>query len=188
MNEVSIIEEFLKCLELVNHLKSQNVILAKLESNFLVIAYVLSWIISKQSRYLVAFLFVESFTMWLLYRGVDAVTYFQLSTVVACFICYVGEITKFNLKALLGYVIICLFELTMVADAYFYSEVETVLYSYYEYIIVAIHLYIIASLFRWSRIRKGMGRYLDGIFGISSNGYSASFLLYNAFKATIKPS
>lgn len=188
MNEVSIIEELLKCLELVNHLKSQNAVLAKLASNFLVVAYVLSWIITKQSRYLVAFLFAECFTMWLLYRGVDAITYFQLSTIVACFICYVGEFTKLNLKALFGYVIICLFELVMVADAYFYSEVETFLYSYYEYFIVVIHLYIIASLFRWSRIRKSVGRYLDGVFGISSNGYSLAFLLYNAFKATIKPS
>ena len=50
-----------------------------------------------------------------------------------------------------------IFQAGMSIDAIINSEVETLIYSYYEYIVLFIHVFIISTLLPWARIRHGMG-------------------------------
>ena len=82
-----------------------------------------------------------------------------------------------NINTLKAYVIMILFQMVMVLDAFIYPKDKTLLYSTYEYIFMVIHLYIISTLIP----RELIGRCLEGfsnrIFNLFGYNYNFTLLL-----------
>lgn len=187
MNEVSIIEEFLKCLQQIsqldhlNHLKMTTTTLtvAMVHSNFLLFAYFINALMIKRSCYLVAFLFAECITKLELFNSTGAVNFYLQLALVAFFIYWVGRFINFTTKALICYVIIGLFLIMMAGDEYLYSPNITFLYENYASIIVVLHLFIIASTFNYERIRAACSRFFVVLGAIWRNSYTFGYIWYN---------
>jgi len=184
MNEVSIIEELLKCLQqvsLLSHLKIQTQILtmAMVHSNLLLIAYCLNAIMIKRGCYLVAFLFAESIVMTKAFNSTGMVNYWLQLAVVACFIYFVGKRINFNLKALFCYAIISLFMLIMAYDAFQYPKTQTFIYANYGNIIMGFHLAIIASTINTKKLRSIYRRFFASLGSIWRNSYTSRYICYN---------
>lgn len=184
MIEHSFIEEVLLCLQQINllsHLKIQtlHLVTAATSSNLLLIGYCLSALIIKRASYLMPFLFAETITKLELFNTTGNVNYFLQLSFVACVIYWVGKRLNFNHKALFCYVIIAIFELFMAADAYFYPKTVTHIYESYEFIIVAIHIFIIASTIDLRKIRLYSRRLSSSFRGLFRDSYTVRYICYN---------
>lgn len=184
MNEVSIIEEFLKCLQQISplsHLKIQTQILtmAMVHSNLLLIAYSIHAILIKRGCYLAAFLFADSITKLELFNSTGMINYWLQLALVSVLIYFVGKRLNFKLKALFCYAIISLFMLIMAYDAYFYPKEETIIYAHYGSIIMGFHLAIISSTININKIRAIYRRFFAALGGIWRNSYTLRYICYN---------
>ena len=92
---------------------------------------------------------------------------------------WVLTIDKAQLKTQLACGIMVLFEARMCIDAIFNSDVETYIYTNYEYITLLIHLYIISTLLPWSRIRRGVVNYTRALYRVSGASDGAAYIWYN---------
>lgn len=144
-------------------------------SNLLLLLYCLTYIKSTKGFYIGAFLFVEflgsSFT---LKSYSNIIFYLVYATAYAISYWHEVKIGK-NIKIMLAYGIMVLFQSAMVIDAYFYPKVITSIYKAYEYIVVAIHLYIVVVLIKPRPLFKALGDSINRLFGLLGVGYNLSF-------------
>ena len=177
--------EFLSMPELLLwvQVNAPKVVVARNVSNIILLSYLVAYCANRKGCYIVAFLFIEVSGNLSITEALTNSQYYLMYAMLYCSIYWYGSNKSFTFKTLSGYVIMVIFQLCMAADAYFYPETETVIYQCYEYIVMAIHLYIITTLFRWRKIRRNMGDYLVGSFGINSDNYNITFFCYNFKKA-----
>ena len=125
--------------------------LAKNVSNVLLILYVISYMTNRKAIFLVAFLLPE-FLSSLVFLDVLSDVEYYLFFAVLYNIYYVVAFYEFKShKICFGYVMLLLLLITMTYNEIIRSESGTIVYIYYEWIFMAIHLYIISAI---TEIRK----------------------------------
>lgn len=163
--------ELLQCLQL----SGKRVVEAQNLSNLVFVLYLIPLIMNRKCAYIGAFLLCE----FIGYSSVldnqdDFVFYVSFSALFSIF--YWSEVFfGKNIKIALAYGIMVLFQVTMVLDAIFYPEIETSIYAAYEYIVVAIHIYIIIVLTDFKKLRAALGDCINGISDFLGVGYNLSF-------------
>ncbi|MGB0943122.1 MAG: hypothetical protein ACPGUE_12000 [Marinomonas sp.] len=155
---------------------------ARRSSDILLLCYLFAYFINRKGCYIVAFLLVELVSNLSVTDALIDYQYYLMYVVMYCLIYWYGTYEAFKYKTLFGYVIIILFEIVMALDAYYNIEVETFAWQNYEHIVMVIHIYIIATLFGWKAIRRGLGDFINSVFGISSANYNLAFCCYNTIK------
>lgn len=153
-----------------------NLVTAKNASNLLLALYVMSYIINRKSCFIAAFFIVE-FVGVLGYTSLHH-RYLAYALIYSLMYWYLF-FNRYTLKIMSGYVIMLLFQAAMAADAYLYYKTETVLYILYEYIIVAIHIYIISTIVDRKALTRIVGDSFRKLFNMLDIGYSLSFCYYS---------
>lgn len=151
-------------------------------SNILICLYVMSYIINRKSCFIVAFILCEFLANSTALVQLPDSTYYLVMAGIYSFL-YCHCVYNFMpLKNIAGCVIMILFQAWMSIDAKTYSGNETFIYENYIYIVVLIHLYIISSLFKWSRIRDSVGDYVRGFMCMLRSNDTISFFWYTTKK------
>jgi hypothetical protein len=163
--------ELLQCL----HLSAKKVEVARSISDILIILYSLSYLINKKGFYIAAFLVIEFIgSSFLLESYSNLIFYVFISSSFA--LCYWYEVViGKNIKIVLAYGIMVLFQLMMVLDAYFYKDIITRIYQAYEFVIVGVHLYIIIVLIEPRKLIKTLGDSINSLSDFLGIGYNLSF-------------
>lgn len=149
---------------------------AAAESNLLFLLYLLLYLHNKKSCFIAAFFIVEA---------VGVLNYTELHyrylaySIMYSFVYWHLFINNYKLKIMSGYVIMLLFQLVMTADAYYYPHIKTPVYIAYEYIIVAIHCYIISTAVDRRTLIKALGNCARRVFDMLDIGYRLSFCYYS---------
>lgn len=169
--------ELLQCLQL-NALKVEVTTSATL-SNILLLLYCLTYLQNKKGFYIGAFLLIEFVGSSFLLDDFDN-TLFYLFISMSFVFCYWYEaLIGKNIKILFAYGIMILFQSAMAIDAYIFQDIETLIYSAYEYVVLAIHLYIIAVLIQRRALVRALGAIARSIANFLNIGYAFAFC-YNA--------
>ncbi len=148
-------------------------------SNILLILYVISYLLTKRSIFLIAFLLIETFGHSAVSGSLSSYQFYLGYSFVYSIVYWVFYKKSIQLRTLAGYVTLIVFELIMSLDAIIYAETETFVYNSYTYVIVLIHIYIITSLFKWKRLGRNMGSFIRGLLCVISPSYYHSFFWYN---------
>ena len=145
-----------------------------LVSNILFLCYLFVAISLSKSLYLGAFLLSEMILYFFIPGNISDYIIFIVNVAIYSIMYWVVTSTN-NIDTLNAYVIMILFQMAMALDAFIYPKDKTFLYSAYEYIFMAIHLYIINTLIP----RKLIGRCLEGLSNRIFNlfGYNYNFAL-----------
>ena len=169
--------------EFLNHHASLNSIILQrvFIVNVLLVLYTLMSAITKKGRYIAAFILCELFGNTYIYNSNGG---WELFFGYAIIYSVLYWSCRDNLKLSMACATMVIFETVMVWDAKFYSDVKTVLYVNYEYIVTAIHLCIISSLLPWQRIKRGLVDIARVVYGMFSNSNSVAYIgySYNTFK------
>lgn len=174
MNEISIIE----VLSWVQ-LSARKIEVAASLSNFLILLYVISYFFNRKAVYLMAFLFVEVLAYSSIFDGLSDVLYYLAYSAMYSICYWLAFCSGAKVKTIVGYVILVLFQLLMAYDAYTYPRTETFIYSGYETVILAVHVYIISTLHDWRFVGRIVGNFRDYMHNIFSVNYNFSFFWYN---------
>lgn len=164
----------------------KNLEVARNLSNTLIFLYYIAYLTNKKGCFIAVFLFVELVGNSFIISGLSDSGYYLSYSFLYC-ICYavVVNVSK-SIKTLAGYVILILFELTMSYNEWKQPEIETFFYTYYEYIIVAIHIYIISTVFD----RRAFDRFTRGIIVHIRYkccvSYSVGFFWYNLRQSNLE--
>lgn len=169
-------------------------VLAQDVSNILIVLYAISYILNRKAVFITAFLLVEVMGMlspvdYIVGCSMDCESYegYYLMCAVGYVFCYwaVFKHTK-SIKICSGYAILVLFELTISYEEWMQLNSETFFYSYYEYIIMAIHIYIISTITKRTTI-NGIARSItDCIRHKLDTSYSISFFWYTLHQSNFK--
>jgi hypothetical protein len=143
--------------------------------NIVFLLYAVASLKLKKGRYIAAFILCELFGNTYLYNSVGGWEIF-LGYALIYSVLYWS--CRENIKTSMACATMVIFETVMVLDARYYGDVKTVLYVNYEYIVTAIHLYIISTLLPWERIRSGMGNIIRTVYGLFSNSNSVAYINY----------
>ncbi len=165
-------------------LQGKSVDLARNVSNLLIVLYAITYLKTNKGCFFAVFLFDEVISHSIIIDQMTEPQYYLMVAFIYCCLYWYIESKNIRLKTILACGIIVLFNAGMGIDASINSKVETIIYSYYIYFVVLLHLYLISTLFSWKFIRKSMGRFVDSccsVFGISD---AFTFLWYNTI--TIK--
>lgn len=155
---------------------------ARHASNILLAAYMLSYMLNRKSCFLVAFLLVELIGNLRITDDLSMMNYYFMYSIIYCSIYWYGFYNYFKLKTLFCYAMLMLFEFGMTIDAYIYPEDKTFIYQSYEFVIVAFHLLIVASLFKRQNIRRGLGNLFASFTRVFSANYNFAFVWYTIGK------
>lgn len=155
-------------------------------NNILLFLYVASFMVNRKAVFITAFLLVELYGVLFIFDALsDSGYYFGYAL---CYVfCYwvVFQQTK-SIKICLGYVILVLFELNMSHNEWIRPQIETIAYTYYEYIVMVIHIYIISTITKWRKINVFSRSLIAGIRSKLSHGYSVSFFCYTIQQSYFK--
>tara|TARA_R110000868_G_scaffold210375_1_gene460364 strand:+ start:2804 stop:3334 length:531 start_codon:yes stop_codon:yes gene_type:complete len=162
------------------HLSDEKVKAVQSLSNILIFLYVIASMINKQMFFLFAFLVVEAFGNLIFFKGLSDIDYYLVYAAIYCWCYWFCVVTKCNTKIAIAYGIMVLFQMLMAADAYIFQGIETLIYSAYEYVVLAIHLYIIAMLIQWRALIRALGAIARSIANFLNLGYAFAFC-YNAY-------
>ena len=144
-------------------------------SNLLLVCYVALSLTVKKGRYIAAFILCELFSDTYVFSS-DSGWEIFLGYAIIYSVLYWS--CRESIKTSMACATIVIFETVMILDARYYGDVKTVLYVNYEYIVTAIHLYIISTLLPWKRIRRGMGNIIRTVYGLFSNSNSVAYINY----------
>ena len=163
--------ELLQCLQA----SDQKMVTSQSLSNLLLLLYCLTYIKNRKGFYIGAFLFIEFMgSSFLLATYSNIIFYLAYAAAYATCYWYEVKISK-NIKIILAYGIMVLFQSMMVMDAYFYPDVITSIYKAYEFVIVAIHFYIIIVLVEPRSFIKALGDSFVRFACLVGVGYNLSF-------------
>ena len=158
-------------------------------SNIIFALYVISYFNIKKGGLIVAFLVCE---LWGYGIFSDWVTneFFYIGYAVAyCLLYfYIKERTEWNIHQLSSLVLMILLEMGMALDAYFYPKVTTDFWRSYEFNVLLLHCYIIASFVDWRLLRIQVGKSASAIMHILGVNDAARFCCYNIKKQTTSKS
>ena len=157
--------------------------ITKITSNIILFLYVMSYILNRKGCLIAAFISCE---LWC-YSGLSdwvANEFFYIGyAVVYCLVYfYIKERTKCNVHQLSSLVLMILLEMGMALDAYFYPKVTTDFWRSYEFNVLLLHGYIIASFINWRLLRVHMGESARAILHILGVNDAARFCWYNLTK------
>ena len=181
----------LECLQLKN--LSLKALAAENVSNILIILYAISYMLNRKAVFITAFLLIEILGLlspvdYITGCSTDCLTYwpYYFMCAIGYSFCYwiVFNQTR-SLKKCSGYVMLVLLELTITYNEWARPTVETFLYSHYEHIVMAIHIYIIITVIEWGRTIDATNDIFNSIGSIFSSSYSLSFFWYNIRKNLI---
>lgn len=144
-------------------------------SNLLILLYFLAWLNNKKGFYIEAFLFIEIAGSSVLLSYLSSSMFYVYYAALYAFCYWFEAIIGKNIKILLAYGIMVLFQSAMVLDAYIYPNVETSIYQSYEYIVMFIHLHIIISLINIGKLIKSLGDRIISFSNFLGIGYNLSF-------------
>lgn len=171
-------------------------VLAQNVSNILILLYAVSYILNRKAVFITAFLLVEVMGMlspvdYIVGCSMDCESYegYYLMYSVGYVFCYwvVFNQTK-SIKICSGYVILVLFELTVSYEEWTRLSSETFFYAYYEYIIMAIHIYIISTITKRRSVNRIVRSIIDYISHKRRTSYSLSFFWYTLQQSNLKNS
>ncbi len=174
--------ELLQCL-LLNQSESALIILSQKISNSLLLLYVLASLTSRKYFFIVVFIVGEVFSFFAILTGMVGdieFMYYLSAASMYCLFYWSAIVMKCNVKILFAYGIMVLFQSAMAIDAYIFQDIETLIYSAYEYVVLAIHLYIIAALIQWKAIIRAVGAIARSIVNFLNIGYAFAFC-YNVY-------
>lgn len=165
------------------HLLSANVRSSNI-NDWVFILYIVTAILIKKSRYLMAF----SFSVLLIELSLfDQLQEYQIY--LTCFIVYsYVSCYAHTLKVKSACVIMCLLDLILMYDALKYGingthgELETVIYQSIEYLAFSAHLIIISALLPFGRIYDSACDLFSNAFRVKSNSSYIPFFWYNIHK------
>jgi hypothetical protein len=177
MDNSLIIEGYTLWVQLLSHHDQLNktAIQSAITSNLVLAAYVFLCFIVKRGRFIAAFILCEIVANTYIYNSDVGWEIFTVNAIVYSVLYWS---CRENIKTSMACATMVIFETVMVLDARYYSDVKTVLYVNYEYIVTAIHLYIISTLLPWKRIRRGMGNIIRTVYGLFSNSNSVAYINY----------
>ena len=167
------------------HLLSANVRSSDI-NDWVFILYIITAILIKKSRYLLAFSFSVLLIELSLFDGLQEYQIYLTDFVVYSYVSYYAHTLK--VKNTCG--IMCLLDLILMNDALKYGvngthgELKTVIYQNIEYLAFSANLLIISSLLPLGRIYDYICRLLDHAFGVKSNSYFMLTFWYTIHKAT----
>jgi len=141
--------------------------------NLLLIPYVSLCFTTKKGRYIAAFILCEITANTYIYSSTAGWEVFFINALIYSVLYWS---CRENVKTSIACATMVIFETVMILDARYYSDVKTVLYVNYEYIVTAIHLYIISTLLPWERIRRGMGNIIRNVYGLLSGSNSVAYI------------
>tara|TARA_R110000850_G_scaffold29148_2_gene80696 strand:+ start:1059 stop:1592 length:534 start_codon:yes stop_codon:yes gene_type:complete len=172
--------ELLEWAQLLNDLASQQA--EPSVSNALVFLYAMAYIINRKGCFITAFILCEFLADGPMLVSLPNSTYYLvMASVYSLLYCHCFY-KSMPLKNISGCVIMVSFQIWMSIDAKAYNGNETFVYENYIYIIVFIHLYIIGTLFNWSRIRRSMGDNVRGFMCMLRSNDTISFFWYTTKK------
>jgi hypothetical protein len=160
-------------------LQSVNVVAAQSLSNLLILLYAITYILTKKGCYFAVFLFDESITNLSIVDNLSEPNYYLMVSFIYCLLYWNIERKNTRLKTIVACGIIVLFNAGMGLDAAVNSEVETIIYQAYIYVVVLLHLYLISTLFRWEFIGKSMERSARAFCYSIGVGDAFTFIWYN---------
>ena len=146
--------------------------------NILFILYILTGVLIKKSRYLLAFFFSEFMISFFAFDGLQEYQIYLTDFTVYSYVSYYAHSLK--VKNACG--IMCLLDLILINDALKYGvdgthgELKTVIYQNIEYLAFSANLLIVSSLLPLGRIYDGICRMLDNAFGVE--GHSSYMLVF----------
>ena len=162
------------------HVKPQELVRrSETLSNLILLLYVICSTISKGGRLIAAFISCEVIAVTYPYTSVAGYEIFLINSFIYCLIYRKLLMDKSGLKTQLSCAIMVIFQAGMCIDAIVNSEVETLIYISYEYIVLLIHLFIISSLLPWQRIRLRMGYIARALYDKFRYSDAVAYICYN---------
>jgi hypothetical protein len=153
----------------------QKMVTSQSLSNLLLLLYCFTYIKSRKGFYIGAFLFIEFMgSSFLLATYSNIIFYLVYAAAYATCYWYEVKIGE-DIKIVLAYGIMVLFQSMMVMDAYFYPDVITSIYKAYEFVIVGIHLYIITVIIKPRKLIKSLVDSFNSLSDFLGVGYNLSF-------------
>ena len=160
-------------------LQSANVLVEQLKSNFLLISYIVVYLATKRSCFLVAFTFDEFTSTASIFDFLSSVNYSLMAAVIYAILLRTLFTTDFKLKTKIACGIMVLFYLWNCIDALYNKQADTHLYAFYIYYVMVIHFYIILTLIEWRKIRRSLLDIIDSFSVMLCNSYFVAALRYN---------
>jgi len=152
-------------------------------SDLILTLYVISYFNIKKGGLIVAFLVCELWGYGIFSDWVTNQYFYVGYAVVYCLLYfYIKERTKWNIHQLSSLALMILLEMGMALDAYFYPKVTTDFWRSYEFNVLLLHGYIIASFINWRLLRVHMGESARAILHILGVNDAAGFCWYNLTK------
>lgn len=164
------------------NLNQQNAELANQVSNFLLFSYLIAYFFNRKGCYIAAFFVVEIISVFDFYSNPNGYLLYVAYCFYYFFIYWYGVKNFFRLKTIFWYAMLMLFQFCMAIDAYYYSEVNTPLWAYYEYFIMVFHLCVISSLCKWKDIRGNLELFITSFVRSFSGSYNFTFIWYTIIK------
>ena len=174
--------ELLQCL-LQNQNEKIAIVTSQNLNSLLLLLYILASLSSRKYFFISVFIISEVFGVFAIASGMHGnyeFMYYLSSASMYCLFYWAANAMKCNVKILLAYGIMVLFQSVMVVDAYNFQDTETAIYNSYEYVVLVIHLYIIITLIRWGTLRRTLGGIVNSIASFLNIGYACAFC-YNAY-------
>ena len=148
-------------------------------SNLILGIYAIYSAVTGKSRLIAAFVLCEVVAATYPYTSVAGYEIFLINSFIYCLVYRKLLMDKSGLKTQLSCAIMVIFQAGMCIDAIVNSEVETLIYSSYEYIVLLIHLFIISSLLPWQRIRLRMGDIARALYDKLRYSDAVAYICYN---------
>lgn len=161
-------------------LQGKSVEAARGVSNLLIALYAISYIVTNKGCFFAVFLFDEVISHSIFVDTLSESQYYLMVSLIYCHLYWYIERKNMRLKTIVACGIIVLFNAGMSLDAKVNSEIETIIYSYYIYFIIVIHLYLISTLFRWEFIGRGMEHFIRAVVRFSGVSDAFTFIWYTS--------
>jgi hypothetical protein len=144
-------------------------------SDLILLGYLFALMTNKKCYFIVVFLLCEV----LAYSGIlnnlsDFMFYMVFASIYSALYHYLF-FAKSSIKTIIACGIIVLFNAGAAMDAVFYPQTETILYSNYEAIVVAVHFYLIYTLINWQVLRSVMGASVSWVYRSMGFNYNMPF-------------
>ena len=168
-------------IELLNiwELQSASVLAEKLKSNILLISYIVVYLTTKRSCFLVAFIFDEFTSTASIFDFLNNIDYALMPAFIYAVLLRRLFVIDFKLKTKIACGIMILFYIWNCLDVIYNKQINTHLYEFYIYYVMVIHFYIIFTAVEWRRIKRSFFDIINSFSRLLCGGYFIATLRYN---------